>query len=68
MTFNIDEMPVENTLEVEIPPGKELRCPHFNHRLGRKCNKKFCDGEASLKPQRFKCPNCKEFTIFKLVA
>ena len=35
--------------------------------IGRRCNRLFCEGEASEKPQRFKCYQCKRLTTFRLV-
>ena len=33
--------------------------------LGKICNRMFCKGGASYKPQEFKCPNCEKLTVFK---
>lgn len=59
----ISEVPGD--LIMQIPPGVELRCGHFNEKKGDICNKLLCRGQASLDPQEFKCPNCGKKTTFK---
>ena len=58
---------VPGILIMQVPPGIELRCGHFNEKKGDICNKLFCRGQASLDPQEFKCPNCGKKTIFKRI-
>lgn len=65
MIFTSDEVPED--ILMKIPPGKELRCPHWNEGLGKVCNKKFCNGDASPGPQEFKCPNCGKKTVFQRI-
>ena len=64
-TFSAEEIPKE--LLVELPRDQEIRCPHFNEKRGRVCNRLLCIGRASIEPQEFKCPNCGMKTKFKRV-
>lgn len=58
---------VPRSLYLEVDRDHQLRCPHFNQKLGRTCNRMLCVGRASVEPQEFKCPNCGEKTIFKRI-
>jgi len=57
----INETP--DVLRIKVPAGEEVRCPWWNVKLGRVCNKKFFNGRPSIEPQEFKC-KCGKKTIF----
>lgn len=55
---------VPKDVQIEVDGSGELRCPHYHPKLGRICNRLLCKGEASTKPQQFKCSNCGNLTTF----
>jgi len=57
-----DEKP--EILKVKVPEGEEVRCPHWDEKLGRICNKLLFRGRPSYEPQEFKC-RCGKKTVFK---
>ena len=65
MTSTLSEKP--EVLKIKVPYGEELRCPHYNFKKHDICNKLLCRGQASPKPQEFKCPNCGQKTVFQLI-
>ena len=65
MTFIVDEIPSDIKLVITNDKENQLRCPHYIDGKGEVCNKLLCIGKASTEPQEFKCPKCKNKTIFK---
>jgi phage FluMu protein Com len=54
-----------DVLQIKVPDGYEIRCPHLDEKKGAPCNKMFCRGRASIEPQEFKCPRCGKISVFQ---